>query len=334
MNLHSSSTQRTSAKLDILSNLNLDNHRHRRKTNSQGGQSFYRRSQHEVHSKGIYDNDKMNHHPSSSIVMKEISERARPIKLETQKRLANRNKLINQNVKNNKNVNDTSDDIAIFHDENNQPHPDTLHFDLWIPNAQENRTPISDISTDDLDWMEDLYTDPFNHFEGKFITKGNSFSIHQLSSANEISAAMEYVLESSSRRRSCFSPQIKRFSRIISRNDREESSIARKSPEISHLQRSVSDFLVTPEWQRHEKLLLDWRAFVNSHMIHSPKIPCSSHEPQSVHSIVQETNFSNIHGKRFKERVPHAITSDPKPSQSKKRRDKKNSNKKVSPKEK
>jgi hypothetical protein len=332
MNLHTSSTHRLSAK---LSSLNLDNHRHRRKKNSQDfKQSLYRTSQHQVHSKGIYDYDQVNHHPSSSTGMRERSGLTQPIKFETQKRFPRGKRLINQNVTNNKNVHDTSDGIAISHDENNQPHPDTLHFDLCLPDPQENRTPISDISTDNLDWMEDLYTDPINHFEGKVITKGKKFSIHQLGGANNISAVMDYVLESTSRHRSCFSPQIKRFSRVINRSDREESFIPRKSPEISYLHRSVSDFLVTPEWQRHEQLLLDWRAFVNGHMIRSPKIASSSHEPQSAHSIAQAGTFCHIRENISKESVPHAVKSDPKSSQTKKRRNKKKSNKKVSPKEK
>jgi hypothetical protein len=327
MKIHSSSTPKHSAKFDVLSDLNLDNHQHRRNSSSQvTKQSFYRSLEDEGYSKRVYDSYQKNPHFASSKTLKERSEFTAPIKLEAKKRLASRNKPISQGDTINNNVHDGSNKIDVTQNMKNQQNSEKFYFDLCLPTAHNQKTPISDISSDELDWMEDLYNQSISHIADKAMSKGEASSIKQLGSDNNISAAMEYVLESSSRHRSCLSPQIKRASSVINKNDGRQSSMPRKSPEVSYLRKSVSDYLVSPEWQRHEKLLLDWRTFVNSHMLRSPKITCSPHDPQSLHSVGQEDTFSEMYSHGFKDKVPSTTISDHKQSLTKKRRDKKKFN--------
>jgi hypothetical protein len=134
-------------------------------------------------------------------------------------------------------------------------------FDLHLP-THEVKTPISQLSMDEIDWMEDLYKECLERTAPKeHLRLGTSID-------NDIAAVMEDILVST-RHKSCLSPQMKR-SPILYENQKSDSN--QQFPSIFDSSRSllidcqndfpnVSDYLESPEWKGHEKLLIEWRNF-------------------------------------------------------------------------
>jgi hypothetical protein len=138
------------------------------------------------------------------------------------------------------------------------------YFDLYLP-THEAKTPISQITMDEIDWMEDLY----NECQGAEAPKEH-LSLKS-SIDNDLAAVMKEILVST-RQKSCLSPQMKRSHLVIpSKNidsDQQFPSIFDSSHSLlidcQNNFPNVSDYLVSPEWKGHQELLLEWRHFFSN----------------------------------------------------------------------
>jgi hypothetical protein len=137
-------------------------------------------------------------------------------------------------------------------------------FDLYLP-THEAKTPISQITMDEIEWMEDLYNECLG-------TEAPKKPLSLRSSIdNDLAGIIEDILVST-RQKSCLSPQMKQSHLVIAskniESDQHFPSIFDPSQSLlTDYQNdfpNVSDYLATPEWKRHEKLLLEWRHFFSN----------------------------------------------------------------------
>jgi hypothetical protein len=159
---------------------------------------------------------------------------------------------------------------------------DQYYFDLYLP-TPEAKTPISQITMDEIDWMEDLYNEclgteaPKEHLSLKSSVENN------------LATVMKDILVST-RQKSCLSPQMKRSHLIIPNKNFDSDQHFPSIFDSSHsllIDRqndfpNVSDYLVSPEWKDHEKLLLEWR-----HFFSNKRSAVSSGKRKSLHGQIK-----------------------------------------------
>lgn len=179
--------------------------------------------------------------------------------------------------------------------------PSTIH-------SIHDSSPLSGISMGNEEWMEELFEDSYlrvgetysmvrstHDGDSEVIAKRTPFALgHRLQCppSKDVSVSPERSAFVSSCDRVC-SPKIPlacATAAIEKRSDRDKLNL--KKPSLD----TVAAFLVSPEWEDHQRILTDWRTFVNIRRpIRASSKECSSSEVtsgQDQHEARNPKDFS------------------------------------------